>query len=73
LTVGPNGPLLLHHAHFVEQMAHFNREKVLERQPHAKGGGAFGTLETTDDAWRRIEENVREGAAPEPVPGVGES
>lgn len=49
LTVGPDGPLLLHDVHFVEQMAHFNREKVPERQPHAKGGGAFGILETTED------------------------
>jgi catalase len=49
LSVGANGPLLLHDVHFVEQMAHFNREKVPERQPHAKGGGAFGTLQTTDD------------------------
>lgn len=47
LTVGPNGPLLLHDVHFLEQMAHFNREKVPERQPHAKGGGAFGVFETT--------------------------
>ncbi len=49
LSVGANGPLLLHDVHFVEQMAHFNREKVPERQPHAKGSGAFGVLEITDD------------------------
>ena len=41
LTIGPNGPIVLHDVHFLEQMAHFNREKVPERQPHAKGGGAF--------------------------------
>jgi len=35
--------------HFLEQMAHFNREKVPERQPHAKGSGAFGMFETTED------------------------
>jgi catalase len=52
LSVGPNGPLLLHDAHFLEQMAHFNREKVPERQPHAKGGGALGVLETTEDVSR---------------------
>jgi catalase len=52
LTVGANGPLLLHDVHFVEQMAHFNREKVPERQPHAKGGGAFGQFETTEDVSR---------------------
>ena len=49
LTVGPNGPVLLHDVHFLEQIAHFNREKVPERQPHAKGSGAFGVFETTED------------------------
>src|SRR3546814_10054518 len=36
LTIGPDGPILLHDVHFLEQMAHFNREKTIERQPHAK-------------------------------------
>ncbi|HET8600696.1 MAG TPA: catalase [Segeticoccus sp.] len=49
LSVGSNGPILLHDVHFLEQMAHFNREKVPERQPHAKGAGAFGVLEVTED------------------------
>ncbi len=49
LTLGPDGPILLHDVHFLEQMAHFNREKVPERQPHAKGAGAFGVFETTED------------------------
>ena len=49
LTIGPDGPILLHDVHFLEQMAHFNREKVIERQPHAKGSGAFGVFETTED------------------------
>jgi catalase len=49
LSIGSNGPLLLHDVHFLEQMAHFNREKVPERQPHAKGAGAFGTFEATED------------------------
>ena len=52
LTVGPDGPIVLHDVHFLEQMAHFNREKVIERQPHAKGGGAFGVFETTEDVSR---------------------
>lgn len=52
LTVGPDGPIVLHDVHFLEQMAHFNREKVPERQPHAKGGGAFGVLKTTEDISR---------------------
>jgi catalase len=52
LTIGPDGPILLHDVHFLEQMAHFNREKVPERQPHAKGAGAFGVFETTADVSR---------------------
>jgi catalase len=49
LTVGPNGPILLHDVHFLNQMAHFNRERVPERNVHAKGGGAFGTFVCTND------------------------
>ncbi|HEY1134911.1 MAG TPA: catalase [Nocardioides sp.] len=49
LTVGPDGPMLLHDHHFIEQMAHFNRERVPERNVHAKGSGAFGTFEVTGD------------------------
>ncbi len=49
LSLGANGPLLLHDVHFVEQMAHFNRERVPERNVHAKGTGAFGVFETTED------------------------
>nr|WP_244145385.1 catalase [Paraburkholderia mimosarum] len=33
-------------------MAHFNREKVPERQPHAKGAGAFGEFKATEDVSR---------------------
>ncbi|QCW50684.1 catalase [Nocardioides dongxiaopingii] len=49
LTLGPDGPILLHDHHFIEQMAHFNRERVPERNVHAKGSGAFGTLTITGD------------------------
>ncbi|GAA1377701.1 catalase [Luteococcus sanguinis] len=49
LSVGPDGPLLLHDVHLVESLAHFNRTNVPERRPHAKGSGAFGTFETTQD------------------------
>ena len=49
LTIGADGPIVLHDVHFLEQMAHFNREKVPERQPHAKGAGAFGVFETSED------------------------
>ena len=49
LTVGPDGPILLHDFYLIEQMANFNRERIPERQPHAKGFGAFGELEVTHD------------------------
>jgi catalase len=49
LTVGPDGPILLHDHYLIEQMANFNRERIPERQPHAKGGGAFGHFEVTSD------------------------
>ncbi|MGV0790529.1 catalase [Mycolicibacterium sp. XJ1819] len=49
LTVGPDGPILLQDHYLIEQMANFNRERIPERQPHAKGGGAFGQFEVTHD------------------------
>ena len=52
LTVGPDGPILLQDFYLIEQMANFNRERIPERQPHAKGGGAFGTFAVTDDISR---------------------
>ena len=52
LTVGPNGPILLQDFYLIEQMANFNRERIPERQPHAKGGGAYGTFTVTHDVRR---------------------
>ncbi|MCK0440678.1 catalase [Gordonia alkaliphila] len=49
LSVGPDGPIVLHDHYLIEQMAQFNRERIPERQPHAKGSGAFGTFETLRD------------------------
>ncbi|NUL48145.1 catalase [Cellulosimicrobium funkei] len=49
LTVGANGPIVLHDHHLVETLQHFNRMNVPERRPHAKGAGAFGTFEVTED------------------------
>ena len=49
LSVGPDGPLLLQDHYLLEQMANFNRERIPERQPHAKGGGAFGVFQVTQD------------------------
>ena len=49
LTLGPDGPIVLNDHYLIEQMANFNRERIAERQPHAKGSGAFGHFEVTND------------------------
>ena len=49
LSVGPDGPLLLQDHYVIQKMAQFNRERVPERVVHAKGSGAFGVLEITED------------------------
>ena len=49
LTVGADGPILLQDHYLIQKMAHFNRERVPERVVHAKGGGAFGFFEATED------------------------
>jgi len=49
LTLGTNGPILLQDHYLIEKNAQFNRERVPERVVHAKGGGAFGFLEITED------------------------
>ncbi|AGO13622.1 AaceriAGL256Wp [[Ashbya] aceris (nom. inval.)] len=47
--VGQYGPLLLQDYNMLDLLAHFNRERVPERNPHAHGSGAFGYFEVTDD------------------------
>lgn len=49
LSVGPDGPLLLHDIALVQKLARFDRERVPERSPHAKGSGAFGEFVVTGD------------------------
>ncbi|MCW2288797.1 catalase [Leucobacter luti] len=49
LTVGADGVTALHDRYLVEKLASFNRERVPERNPHAKGGGAFGEFVVTED------------------------
>jgi catalase len=48
-TLGADGPILLQDHYTIQKMAHFNRERVPERVVHAKGTGAFGSLEITED------------------------
>lgn len=39
LTVGPQGPLLLQDSVFLDEITHFDRERIPERVVHAKGAG----------------------------------
>lgn len=39
LTVGPRGPALLQDAVYLDEMSHFDRERVPERVVHANGFG----------------------------------
>lgn len=52
-TVGPRGPMLLQDVAYLEEMAHFDRERIPERVVHAKGGGAFGVFEVTSSAIQK--------------------
>ena len=52
LTAGPRGPLLMQDVQLLEQMQHFNRERIPERVVHAKGSGAYGTFTVTHDITR---------------------
>ena len=58
LSVGDDGPIVLHDHHLVETLAHFNRMNVPERRPHAKGAGAFGTFEVTHDVSQYTKADV---------------
>ena len=49
ITAGAKGPVLLQDYQLIEKLAHQNRERIPERVVHAKGSGAFGVLEITED------------------------
>lgn len=52
LTIGEHGPVLLQDVHLIEKLAHFNRERIPERIVHAKGAGAGGYFEVTNDVTK---------------------
>jgi catalase len=49
ITAGYRGPTLIQDVHLLEKLAHFNRERVPERVVHAKGAGAHGYFEVTNN------------------------
>ena len=52
VTAGDRGPVLIQDVHLIEKLAHFNRERIPERIVHAKGAGAGGYFEVTDDVTK---------------------
>jgi len=51
-AIGNQGHVLLQDAFLLEKTASFNRERIPERVVHAKGAGAFGTFQVTNDISR---------------------
>uniref|UniRef100_A0A2C9JBD1 Catalase core domain-containing protein n=1 Tax=Biomphalaria glabrata TaxID=6526 RepID=A0A2C9JBD1_BIOGL len=49
LSTGTTGYILLQDSVLLEELAHFNRERIPERVVSAKGAGAFGQFEVTED------------------------
>jgi catalase len=52
MTAGHRGPTLIQDVHLLDKLAHFNRERVPERVVHAKGAGAHGYFEVTNDVTK---------------------
>nr|WON00869.1 catalase-like protein [Arma chinensis] len=52
LTVGKKGPVLIQDFTLIDEIAHFDRERIPERVVHAKGAGAFGYFEVTHDVTK---------------------
>eukprot|EP00921_Rhytidocystis_pertsovi_P012653 GHVQ01020572.1.p1 GENE.GHVQ01020572.1~~GHVQ01020572.1.p1 ORF type:complete len:382 (-),score=56.44 GHVQ01020572.1:165-1310(-) len=52
VTAGEDGPIVIGDFHLIDKLAHFDRERIPERVVHAKGAGAFGYFEVTDDITR---------------------
>ncbi|MCT2150558.1 catalase [Dermabacter vaginalis] len=67
LSVGANGPLLLHDVNLVEKLARFDRERIPERSPHAKGSGAFGELRVTEDVSKYTKAKLFQKGAKTPM------
>jgi catalase len=50
ITTGKKeGYTLIQDSHLIDKLAHFDRERIPERVVHAKGAGAFGYFEVTND------------------------
>lgn len=61
ITAGSRGPTLIQDVHLLEKLAHFNRERIPERVVHAKGAGAHGYFEVTNDLSQYTKAKVFNG------------
>lgn len=52
MNAGNPGPVLMQDVHLLDKLAHFDRERIPERVVHAKGAGAYGYFEVTDDVTK---------------------
>ncbi|MEG0707298.1 MAG: catalase, partial [Cellulosilyticaceae bacterium] len=58
LTTGKKvGYTMLQDVNLLEKLSHFNRERIPERVVHAKGGGAHGYFEVTNDLSKYTKAN----------------
>ena len=57
LTAGLKGPVLMQDVHLLDKLAHFDRERIPERVVHAKGAGAGGYFEVTNDVTKYTRAN----------------
>lgn len=68
MVASSSGQMLLQDTRLVEELSHFNRERIPERVVHAKGSGAFGKFFLTKPIpqWTRakIFTEVKEGGVP---------
>src|SRR5258708_17020854 len=67
MTAGPLGPVLMQDYQLIEKLAHQNRERIPERQVHAKGWGAHGKLTITGDVSKYTKAKVLQPGAKTPL------
>ncbi|KAF6201626.1 hypothetical protein GE061_004019 [Apolygus lucorum] len=58
MAAGRFGPIVLQDGNFIEEMQHFDRERLPERVVHAKGAGAFGYFVCTNDLSKYTQARV---------------
>ena len=58
LSVGADGPVLIQDFHLIDKLAHFDRERIPERVVHAKGAGAHGYFQVTNDVTKFCKADV---------------